>query len=907
MNFKTIDKKYRPIPFWSWNDKLNTDETVRQIGIMDSIGIGGYFMHARGGLLTPYMGEEWFDNVAVSVEEGKKRGMQPWAYDENGWPSGFGNGIVNGHGLDFQQKYLRYEAGDKTNARTIISKDGYHFYYDVNPYYVDTLDKKVTECFINEIYEPYYQKFGKDICGFFTDEPQISRKGIPWSFILPSSYKKEYGEELLDHLIELFRPVGDYENTRLKFWKLITKLFSENFMKPIYEWCVSHDLGLTGHLLLEETLLSQLTTNGACMPHYEYFTMPGMDWLGRDIFDCLTPLQVSSVAHQLGKKEILSETFALCGHGAGFDDFKRIFQWQTVNGITKMCPHLEGYSLKGLRKRDYPPAMYYQQPWWEEYRYFIDAMSRIGMLMSEGEVHFDTLLLHNQSSAWICFDGEDSSGIEKYNDALLNDIKVLTRKHILFHLGDEIIMERHAHVEEGTLVIGTQRYTKIVVPEHKAFLPNTLRLLGEFEAAGGFVTTSDKIEDSDICDCPLLTYTSRDFENYKVDYYINNTEETLSVNFKHGSKMLDITSGDILPFYGSYTFRPFESLVLIDDGLAFPKLGFKKQLRPLNLSGHWQIKENTLNCLTIDVCDVYFDDEKVGSDENVPDVLYMALEKRRSVNVRCEYKFIVNEVPETAFLVCELPRLFKIIINGKPLETNDVGYFIDNAFRKLPLNGYLAEGENVVSLEATINPSSETYNTLEKAAEFESEKNKLTFDIEFEAIYIVGNFSVKTDGEFEQLQRNAVRYHGGFAIDKPAEKLNLSGIERQGFPFFSGRITLTKTFDLPDENYGIFFSKKGVNSVLIKVNDTNVGCTLWEPYIKDLSNALHKGTNTIEITLVNNLRNMLGPHHLPLGESYSVCPKDFYKRGNIWTDFKDNSWDNAYSFIEFGIEQQNAD
>ena len=27
--------------------------------------IGGYFMHARGGLQTEYMGEEWFDNIAA--------------------------------------------------------------------------------------------------------------------------------------------------------------------------------------------------------------------------------------------------------------------------------------------------------------------------------------------------------------------------------------------------------------------------------------------------------------------------------------------------------------------------------------------------------------------------------------------------------------------------------------------------------------------------------------------------------------------------------------------------------------------------------------------------------------------------------------------------------------------------
>ena len=79
MNFADVPKKYRPIPFWSWNEKLNCDETREQIRQMDEAGMGGFFMHARGGLQTSYMEEEWFDNVTASIEEGLMRGMRPWA------------------------------------------------------------------------------------------------------------------------------------------------------------------------------------------------------------------------------------------------------------------------------------------------------------------------------------------------------------------------------------------------------------------------------------------------------------------------------------------------------------------------------------------------------------------------------------------------------------------------------------------------------------------------------------------------------------------------------------------------------------------------------------------------------------------------------------------------------------
>ena len=95
---KPIEEKYCPIPFWSWNEQLNVEETREQVRAMKRAGLGGFFMHARGGLQTEYMGEDWFANVEAALEEAKRCDMRVWAYDENGWPSGFGNGVVNGKG-----------------------------------------------------------------------------------------------------------------------------------------------------------------------------------------------------------------------------------------------------------------------------------------------------------------------------------------------------------------------------------------------------------------------------------------------------------------------------------------------------------------------------------------------------------------------------------------------------------------------------------------------------------------------------------------------------------------------------------------------------------------------------------------------------------------------------------------
>ncbi len=57
-NLKNPPKKYRPSPFWSWNEKMNPTELKRQIDEMKKAGYGGFFMHSGVGLVTKYLSDE---------------------------------------------------------------------------------------------------------------------------------------------------------------------------------------------------------------------------------------------------------------------------------------------------------------------------------------------------------------------------------------------------------------------------------------------------------------------------------------------------------------------------------------------------------------------------------------------------------------------------------------------------------------------------------------------------------------------------------------------------------------------------------------------------------------------------------------------------------------------------------
>jgi hypothetical protein len=67
---------YKPMPFWSWNDELDPEELKRQIRWMHKQGLGGFFMHARNGLKTEYLLEEWMYCIETCAQEAKKLGMQ---------------------------------------------------------------------------------------------------------------------------------------------------------------------------------------------------------------------------------------------------------------------------------------------------------------------------------------------------------------------------------------------------------------------------------------------------------------------------------------------------------------------------------------------------------------------------------------------------------------------------------------------------------------------------------------------------------------------------------------------------------------------------------------------------------------------------------------------------------------
>ncbi len=490
--FRIPPKEYREIPFWSWNDALDPEELTRQIALMDEAGWGGFFMHARVGLRTAYMGRHWMACVRACVEAAHERGMGAWLYDEDKWPSGFAGGLSVAANPAYRARCLvckvdnrpallaeriatfaaREVGGQLTDIRPADpppfedEADRVVQFYPLtfplgtawfNDYtYLDVLSADAVRAFLESTHEAYAQaigeEFGKTVPGIFTDEPQFrvpaDQMAVPWTDGFPEYFRVCNGYDLLPHLPALFFDVGEFHAVRYDYWRTVTRLFVEAYTRQIFDWCDRHGLAYTGHYNAEDTLLSQIRWIGAAMPHYPYMHIPGIDKLGREINahagTVLTFKQLDSVVCQTGKPRALCENYGCAGQDFAHAGRKWIGDWAYVLGITLNNPHLSLYSMRGERKRDYPQNIFYQQPWWPENRLIADYFARLSYVLSQGRRVVDILVIHPIGSAWALYRPDATRAVDQLDRALDALLMTLMNNQRDFHLGDEMVMEKDA-------------------------------------------------------------------------------------------------------------------------------------------------------------------------------------------------------------------------------------------------------------------------------------------------------------------------------------------------------------------------------------------------------------------------------------------------------------------------------
>lgn len=989
--FKNPPADFRSAPFYSLNDELDTAELVRQILGFKEAGFGGCFLHSRGGLLIEYMGKDWWAAMDVAVRTSKQLGLKAWFYDEDKWPSGFAGGAVPMISEKFHARCLSrigkneiFPKGDSVlfednKYKYIVHKARMGNSWFNGTAYVDLLNPEMVNAFIETAYKPYVEKFrsetGNTVPGIFTDEPQISprvsdgvSKSVSYSPVVLAKFKAMHGYDIVPHVASLFDTIGDFTKIRYHYYRTIALCFEESFSKQIGKYCANKNMIFTGHLNGEESFNTVLVNSGNSMVNYRHMQMPGIDQLGLNYIPVNTPKSVSSVANQYGIVRRLSESYGISGQNMSFEDRKWLLDWLTQQGINFIVPHLSSYSMKGERKRDYPPNFASAQPYWPLNKLFEDYTGRICYINTLGKFAAEILVIHPLETEYLfganyCY--------QPYEELL----DLLQKNHRNYDLGDEQILLDIAKINGKELEVGKMSYKVIVLPAMKEIRRTTLDILKKFVQNGGAILSFGYLPEyvdgvkipketealRKICklssrvkfmqdlnslfppefsiqgaDKDLILANHRVVRNGGILQLSNSSRKKeinckLSFSFEarnlalwnpatgNSLKLLKETDGSI-----NLHFAPTQTWIVSygDASLEGNKKDVysipseKKEI--LKITDNWQGNRLDPNAITLDFAKYSINKGKTFSQPEPVIGIHQRLGNKHYYGpLLLKYEVDIQEIPQQCSLVVEQPHLYKFTVNGNEIDFKGKdGFYRDHSFKVQNISGQLIKGLNEIVLSLDY--------VAPVRASLDARKR---YGTEIESLYLIGDFAVTAIPSQEPLI-DSQKYKDGVLPSKPVysfkefsitkELAKLDGeLATNGYPFYTGSFTLVNSFNLnqKDNNkkYYISFPAFEAIAVQVKVNGQEYPYLICSPWQTEITNSVRTGDNKIEVTLINSLRNLLGPHHHTGGELKEVGPASFTGNPdwpNIggqkdWFDLrlegKAELWRDDYSIVPFGF------
>lgn len=399
----------------------------------------------------------------------------------------------------------------------------------------DILNPQAVACFIRLVYQRYYDQFkehfGKTVRAIFTDEPSIlakrpERGAVPGTRGILEHVNRFLGYDFTDYLAALwYKDEPDAERYRRDYSRALNARLEETFYAQIHQWCASHDVALTGHPAAADDI-----------GHLRHFDIPGQDIVWRYIEPgkptALEGAQstqgkcASSAMIHLGRRRNLNEYCGAFGPNFTFDEMKWLTGWLIVRGCNMLVPHAFYYSVRGPRIDERPPDVGPNSPWWQQYRPFADASSRLCWLNTDSK-HVCSLAILGLSdylpweAAKVCFQNQ-------------RDFNYLEARHLW----------EDARVQADGIHIAGMHYKALIVEfdpaparakETLAALERAGRLI-RWDKADGDTSLLAKIDGLAPADVRVLPTTPdlrlRHVVKEQVDYYIVFNEGQEHIEFR---------------------------------------------------------------------------------------------------------------------------------------------------------------------------------------------------------------------------------------------------------------------------------------------------------------------------------------------------------------------------------------
>lgn len=212
------------------------------------------------------------------------------------------------------------------------------------------------------------------------------------------------------------------------------------------------------------------------------------------------------------------------------------------------------------------------------------------------------------------------------------------------------------------------------------------------------------------------------------------------------------------------------------------------------------------------------------------------------------YRFFSEVEMDDLLLAVEQPENAAIFLNGVPVESAPVGFYVDEDIKTLRLPR-VQRGENILTMDVP-----------------------LTRRTNLEWLYVLGCFGVKVAGQ-------------RVTLTEPPHVLALDDLTRQGMPFYTGNTTYRFDFTCAEAKERAFVHIPHTTAPVLSVrlDGQEIGNVAWQPNLVALP-ALSAGEHVLEVVAYGNRYNGFGTLH-NANPNYKWYGPDAYRTtGDEWTD-----------------------
>ncbi|MDD2706642.1 MAG: glycosyl hydrolase [Verrucomicrobiae bacterium] len=498
-----------------------------------------------GSEMTPdYLGGDYFKIIRNVVGECARLGMNYWLYDEGGWPSGTAAGQVYARnpGAYSLRMVSFHESPFAAGDTLIVPKDALCMAVQISGEwktflpgqtipsqkedaklrtysirrkkylygaeerrstpYVNLLCRKAVDDFIELTHERHRKHvgnaFGKTIRFAFLDESAMIYNipgQLPWTDDMTGVFRRMKGYDMIPHLPVLLDAPKDDDGAderrwRIDFYDVCSRLFVERYLTPIRNWCRKNGLLSGGHFGGEDEPRYNADGGfGHILRSLRALDLPGVDAIWRQLFPGKRSHHfvkyASSVARQMGRPYVLTESCAVYGSGLTLAQMKWMIDQQYVRGATMTVFSNYPYSTRDHFMPCCRPHFGPFHPQWRHIAPLHAYAARLGYLLSRGKPSCSTAVYFDVRSIWA--GGKARKRAIELHDRLAEEL--LRNQRDFDFVDDDLLCGKGSRIEKGVLKVGPMQYDTIFVPATDWMDEKALDGLVEFVRSGGTLVT----------------------------------------------------------------------------------------------------------------------------------------------------------------------------------------------------------------------------------------------------------------------------------------------------------------------------------------------------------------------------------------------------------------------------------